>query len=192
MKKGLYALLMLMMVGCSNSTYEEVAREGYGISVRDDRFLAKEGSETSYYKYNNEDSRVYLLLEKDEKTEEVGPFLSLEYRGEDWIYMEKAVFYRDDAKVEVDFLKAKFTDALVQEIPRASGNVVERILIPVTEEKIGELETLLEKNGDVSVFYSSRYRDRNSKITLTPQEEKGITTMIKLYNKVKGENINGN
>jgi|GEM_PF-3396426 len=192
MKKALYALLMLVMVGCSNSTYEEVAREGYGISVRDGRFLAKEGSETSYYKYNDEDSRVYLLLEKDEKSGEVSPFLNLEYRGEDWIYMEKAIFYREDGKVEVDFLKAKFTDALVQEIPRASGNVVERILIPVTGEKVGELGNLFEKSGEVSVFYSSRYKNRNSKITLTPQEEKGIMTMIKLYNKVKGENINGN
>ena len=191
MKKGLYLFLILAMIGCSTTTsYEKIAREGYRVSKADSRFLAKGKNGVSYYKYNEEEARVYMVLEKNIATNELRPLLSLEYRGEDWIYMERVDFKGSGEDVGVDFLRAKFEGAPVQEIPRASGDVVERILVPVPEEKLNFLEELL--TGEVKAMYSSRYKDRSAEITLTPQEKEGLLTMIKLYNKVKGESSDGN
>ena len=191
MKKGLYLFLILAMIGCSTTTsYEKIAREGYRVSKADSRFLAKGKNGVSYYKYNEEEARVYMVLEKNIATNELRPLLSLEYRGEDWIYMERVDFKGSGEDVGVDFLRAKFEGAPVQEIPRASGDVVERILVPVPEEKLNSLEELL--TGEVKAMYSSRYKDRSAEITLTPQEKEGLLTMIKLYNKVKGESSDGN
>lgn len=191
MKKGLYLFLILAMIGCSTTTsYEKIAREGYRVSKADSRFLAKGKNGVSYYKYNEEEARVYMVLEKANATNELRPLLSLEYRGKDWIYMERVDFKGSGEDVGVDFLRAKFEGAPVQEIPRASGDVVERILVPVPEEKLNSLEKLL--TGEVKAMYSSRYKDRSAEITLTPQEKEGLLTMIKLYNKVKGESSDGN
>ena len=193
MKKGLYLFLILAMIGCSTTTsYEKIAREGYRVSKADSRFLAKGKDGVSYYKYNDEEARVYMVIEKVGATNKLRPLLSLEYRGEDWIYMERVDFKGEGEKVEVDFLRAKFEGAPVQEIPRASGDVVERVLIPLPEDRLEGLTKLLTGEEEVKAVYSSRYKDRGAEITLTPEEKEGLLTMIKLYNKVKGENINGN
>lgn len=193
MKKGLYLFLILAMMGCSTTTsYEKIAREGYRVSKADNRFLAKGKDGVSYYKYNDEEARVYMVIEKDGATNQLRPLLSLEYRGEDWIYMERVDFKGYDQEIGIDFLRAKFEGAPVQEIPRASGDVVEKILVPMPEDKLEGLEKLLIGEEEVKAMYSSRYRDRGAEITLTPQEKEGLLTMIKLYNKVKGESINGN
>ena len=185
MKKTLYALLMLMIMGCSSNPYEKVAREGYGVSIIDSRFLSKRENHTWYYRYNDEEARVYLILERDEISEDIKPLLSLEYRGENWIYMEKVTFTSEEERLEIDFLREKFSRALVQEISKASGSVAERILIPVDDEVIGKLGKLFEAGAEVKTLYSSRYRGRNDEMILTPQEKEGIIIMIKLYNKVK-------
>lgn len=192
MKKGLYLFLILAMIGCSSTSYEKVARKGYRVSKADNRFLAKEESGLSYYKYNDEEARVYMVIEKNKVSEELRLLLSLEYRGEDWIYMERVDFKGSGEDVGVDFLRAKFEGALVQEIPRASGDVVERVLVPVSEEQLNQLGELLGRSGQVKARYSSRYKDRSAEIMLTPQEKEGLLTMIKLYNKVKGEREDGN
>ncbi len=193
MKKGLYLFLILAMMGCSTTTsYEKIARDGYRVSKADNRFLAKGKNGSSYYKYNDEDARVFMVIEKDLATNKLTPLLSLEYRGEDWIYMERVDFEGPQGEVEIDFLRAKFQGAPVQEIPRASGSVVERVLIPVAEESLRELEELMGEQGEVKARYSSRYKERGAEIILTPQEKEGLLTMIRLYNKVKGESINGN
>lgn len=193
MKKGLYLFLILAMIGCSTTTsYEKIARDGYRVSKADSRFLAKGKNGHSYYKYNDEEARVFMVIEKNVATNELKPLLSLEYRGEDWIYMERVNFRGPQGEVEVDFLRAKFQGAPVQEIPRASGSVVERVLVPVAEDSLSELEELLGEQDEVKARYSSRYRERSAEITLTPQEKEGLLTMIRLYNKVKGESINGN
>jgi len=192
MKKGLYLFLILAMIGCSSTSYEKVAREGYRVSKADNRFLAKEESGLSYYKYNDDESRVYMVIEKNEVSGELRSLLSLEYRGKNWLYMERVDFKGSGEEVEIDFLRAKFEGALVQEIPRASGDVVERVLVPVSEEQLNQLGELLGKSGQVKTRYSSRYKDRSAEIILTPQEKEGLLTMIKLYNKVKGEREDGN
>lgn len=195
MKKGLYLFLILALIGCSSTPYEKVAVKGYRVSKSDDRFVSKEGEMFSHYKYNEEDAAVYMIIEKNEVTEEVKPFLNIEYTGKDWIYMEKVKFSTDKSndpkEVEIDFLKAKFSGALGEEKPGITGNVVERILVPISDEKIEELEEVLGGTA-TTMEYSSRYRDRKHTISLTLKEREGLITMIKLYNKVKGENDNGN
>lgn len=192
MKKLMFALLVVIMTGCSSTSYEKVALQGYGRSVADGRFMSKEGSEKSYYKYNNEDAKVYLILEKDEVSQKVVPLLSLEYRGETWLYIENVAFRGSEKKAEIDFVRERFSGAPVQEIPRASGSVVERILIPVTDEKLQEIEEVLLSESNIEIVYSSRYRNGTSSTKLSPRDKEGLITMIKLYNKTKGENVNGN
>ncbi len=193
MKKGLYLFLILAMIGCSTTTsYEKIARDGYRISKADNRFLAKGKNGFSYYKYNDEEARVFMVIEKNVATNELKPLLSLEYRGEDWIYMERVDLKGAQGEVKVNFLRAKFQGAPVQEIPRASGSVVERVLVPVAEDSLIELEELMGEQGEVKARYSSRYKERGAEIILTPQEKEGLLTMIRLYNKVKGESTNGN
>lgn len=191
MKKMACLLFMLALVGCSSTDYEKVAIEGYRESKTNSSFLSKSGDELSYYKYNNEDAGIYLLIEKNEVTGDIKPFLNFEYKGDDWLYMEKANLIGGSRELEIDFLRSKFGGALGQEIPRASGSVKERILIPLTDEQVGELEEVLFSAVTTKVVYSSRYRNREEEISLSPKDKKGLNTMIKLYNKVKGEKVNG-
>lgn len=192
MKKILCFIFTVFLIGCSSTPYEDLTINGYRVSKADNRFLSKEGEELSYYRYNDKEAGLYLIIEKNETTEEVNTFLNLEYQGKDWLYIEKVQFLGRSKELEIDFLSSKFSGALSQEIPKASGSVKERIVIPLNEDQITNLEGVLKDSAETDVIYSSRYRDGKSKTSLSPEEREGLQTMIKLYNKAKGEKVNGN
>ena len=192
MKKIFCLLFATFLLGCSNTPYENLAINGYRVSAVDSRFLSKNGDELSHYKYNDKDASVYLIIEKNEATEDAKAFLNFEYTGKDWLYIEKAKLIGGDNELEIDFLSSKFSGALSQEIPKASGSVKERILMPLTDEQVNKLEEVLASSVTTKVLYSSRYRNGESEVSLSPKDKKGLKTMIKLYNKVKGEKVNGN
>jgi len=192
MKKILCFIFTAFLIGCSSTPYEDLTRKGYGVSKADNRFLSKKGEESSYYRYNDKNAGLFLIIEKNEITEEVNALLNLEYQGKDWLYMEKVHFIGDSKSLEIDFLSSKFSGAISQEIPKASGSVKERILIPLSEDQVDVLEGVIKDSAEINIIYSSRYRNGKSKTSLSPEERVGLQTMIKLYNKVKGEKINGN
>lgn len=192
MKKILCLLFAAFLLGCSSTPYEDLAINGYRVSAVDSRFLSKTGEELSHYKYNDKDASVYLIIEKNEATEDVKAFLNFEYVGKDWLYMESAKVIGGKNELEIDFLSSKFSGALGQEIPKASGSVKERILMPLTDEQVSRLEEVLASSITTNVLYSSRYRDGEKELSLSPKDKKGLQTMIKLYKKVKGEKVNGN
>ncbi len=188
MKKILVVISTVFLMGCSNNNlYKNIADENYREAVIDSRFLSKVQGNESYYKFNGSE-KTYIILRKNNKTNEVTPLLNLEYSGENWIYMEKATFKTESGEVILDFVGERFKNrALVDEDPNVSGSVVEKILIPLTLKNVEDLKALLEGSSDINLHLESRYRNRGSDSKLSEEERKELLVMIKLYMKTRGE-----
>ncbi len=179
----LHLLLVLLVAGCSNSDYDRVTSDGYKRSKGDNSYLVKRQGDKSYYKYDVENPGIYLIIERDRKTDERKLLLSAEYRGEDWIYMEKAIFKSDGKEADVDFFRSRFSDGNIEEKVLPLGAVEEKVVFTLSEEDIEEIKTVFESEGDIELVLQGRYENRKTDRILTSQEKDGFLKIIKIFKK---------
>ena len=186
MRKTIILMLTLFVISCTNNNYEKLVDENFKKSKYED-VLEKSVEKKTYYKYDYskkfKQENVFLFIEKEEIAK---LYLGINYRGKDWLYM-KSIEFLSSENFEIDFIDYRTFNPIWKDNTTINMGVEEKILFPVDEEYLENLEKML-KEKEVSIILKSDYDERVSKRKLSEKELIRMRKILDLYKTILQEN----
>ena len=186
MRKTIILMLTLFVISCTNNNYEKLVDENFKKSKYED-VLEKSVEKKTYYKYDYskkfKQENVFLFIEKEEIAK---LYLGINYRGKDWLYM-KSIEFLGSEDFEIDFIDYRTFNPIWKDNTTINMGVEEKILFPVDEEYLENLEKML-KEKEVSIILKSDYDERVSKRKLSEKELIRMRKILDLYKTILQEN----
>ena len=186
MQKTIILMLTLFVISCTNNNYEKLVDEKFKKSKYED-ILEKNIEKKTYYKYDYskkfKQENIFLFIEKEDIPK---LYLGINYRGKDWLYM-KSIEFIGTEDFEIDFLDYRTFNPIWKDNTTINMGVVEKILFPVDEKYMVNLEKMLQ-NEEVTIILKSDYDERISKRKLSEKELVRMRKILDLYKTILQEN----
>ena len=186
MQKTIILMLTLFVISCTNNNYEKLVDEKFKKSKYED-ILEKNIEEKTYYKYDYskkfKQENIFLFIEKEDTAK---LYLGINYRGKDWLYM-KSIEFIGTEDFEIDFLDYRTFNPIWKDNTTINMGVEEKILFPVDEKYMVNLEKMLQ-NEEVNIILKSDYDERISKRKLSVKELVRMRKILDLYKTILQEN----
>lgn len=186
MRKTIILMLTLFVISCTNNNYEKLVDENFKKS-KIENILEKNIEKKTYYKYDYskkfKQENIFLFIEKEDT---VKLYLGINYRGKDWLYM-KSIEFLGSENFEIDFLDYRTFNPIWKDKTTINMGVEEKILFPVDEKYIINLEKMLQ-NDEVNIILKSDYDERTSKRRLSEKELIRMRKILDLYKTILQEN----
>ena len=179
-------MLTLFVISCTNNNYEKLVDEKFKKSKYED-ILEKNIEKKTYYKYGYskkfKQENIFLFIEKEDTAK---LYLGINYRGKDWLYM-KSIEFIGTEDFEIDFLDYRTFNPIWKDNTTINMGVEEKILFPVDEKYMVNLEKMLQ-NEEVNIILKSDYDERISKRKLSVKELVRMRKILDLYKTILQEN----
>ncbi|MBP6407940.1 MAG: hypothetical protein KA299_04195 [Fusobacteriaceae bacterium] len=186
MQKTIILMLTLFVISCTNNNYEKLVDEKFKKSKYED-ILEKNIEKKTYYKYDYskkfKQENIFLFIEKEDTAK---LYLGINYRGKDWLYM-KSIEFIGTEDFEIDFLDYRTFNPIWKDNTTINMGVEEKILFPVDEKYMVNLEKMLQ-NEEVNIILKSDYDERISKRKLSVKELVRMRKILDLYKTILQEN----
>ena len=186
MQKTIILMLTLFVISCTNNNYEKLVDEKFKKSKYED-ILEKNIEKKAYYKYDYskkfKQENIFLFIEKEDTAK---LYLGINYRGKDWLYM-KSIEFIGAEDFEIDFLDYRTFNPIWKDNTTINMGVEEKILFPVDEKYMVNLEKMLQ-NEEVNIILKSDYDERISKRKLSVKELVRMRKILDLYKTILQEN----
>ena len=186
MQKTIILMLTLFVISCTNNNYEKLVDEKFKKSKYED-ILEKNIEKKTYYKYDYskkfKQENIFLFIEKEDTAK---LYLGINYRGKDWLYM-KSIEFIGAEDFEIDFLDYRTFNPIWKDNTTINMGVEEKILFPVDEKYMVNLEKMLQ-NEEVNIILKSDYDERISKRKLSEKELVRMRKILDLYKAILQEN----
>ncbi len=186
MQKTIILMLTLFVISCTNNNYEKLVDEKFKKSKYED-ILEKNIEKKTYYKYDYskkfKQENIFLFIEKEDTAK---LYLGINYRGKDWLYM-KSIEFIGTEDFEIDFLDYRTFNPIWKDNTTINMGVEEKILFPVDEKYMVNLEKMLQ-NEEVNIILKSDYDERISKRKLSEKELVRMRKILDLYKTILQEN----
>ena len=186
MQKTIILMLTLFVISCTNNNYEKLVDEKFKKSKYED-ILEKNIEKKTYYKYDYskkfKQENIFLFIEKEDTAK---LYLGINYRGKDWLYM-KSIEFIGAEDFEIDFLDYRTFNPIWIDNTTINMGVEEKILFPVDEKYMVNLEKMLQ-NEEVNIILKSDYDERISKRKLSEKELVRMRKILDLYKTILQEN----
>lgn len=186
MQKTIILMLTLFVISCTNNNYEKLVDEKFKKSKYED-ILEKNIEKKTYYKYDYskkfKQENIFLFIEKEDTAK---LYLGINYRGKDWLYM-KSIEFIGAEDFEIDFLDYRTFNPIWKDNTTINMGVEEKILFPVDEKYMVNLEKMLQ-NEEVTIILKSDYDERISKRKLSVKELVRMRKILDLYKTILQEN----
>lgn len=186
MQKTIILMLTLFVISCTNNNYEKLVDEKFKKSKYED-ILEKNIEKKAYYKYDYskkfKQENLFLFIEKEDTAK---LYLGINYRGKDWLYM-KSIEFIGAEDFEIDFLDYRTFNPIWKDNTTINMGVEEKILFPVDEKYMVNLEKMLQ-NEEVNIILKSDYDERISKRKLSEKELVRMRKILDLYKTILQEN----
>lgn len=186
MQKTIILMLTLFVISCTNNNYEKLVDEKFKKSKYED-ILEKNIEKKTYYKYDYskkfKQENIFLFIEKEDTAK---LYLGINYRGKDWLYM-KSIEFIGAEDFEIDFLDYRSFNPIWKDNTTINMGVEEKILFPVDEKYMVNLEKMLQ-NEEVTIILKSDYDERISKRKLSEKELVRMRKILDLYKTILQEN----
>jgi hypothetical protein len=186
MQKTIILMLTLFVISCTNNNYEKLVDEKFKKSKYED-ILEKNIEKKTYYKYDYskkfKQENIFLFIEKEDTAK---LYLGINYRGKDWLYM-KSIEFIGAEDFEIDFLDYRTFNPIWKDNTTINMGVEEKILFPVDEKYMVNLEKMLQ-NGEVNIILKSDYDERISERKLSEKELVRMRKILDLYKTILQEN----
>lgn len=186
MQKTIILMLTLFVISCTNNNYEKLVDEKFKKSKYED-ILEKNIEKKTYYKYDYskkfKQENIFLFIEKEDIPK---LYLGINYRGKDWLYM-KSIEFIGAEDFEIDFLDYRTFNPIWKDNTTINMGVEEKILFPVDEKYMVNLEKMLQ-NEEVNIILKSDYDERISKRKLSEKELVRMRKILDLYKTILQEN----
>ena len=186
MQKTIILMLTLFVISCTNNNYEKLVDEKFKKSKYED-ILEKNIEKKTYYKYDYskkfKQENLFLFIEKEDIPK---LYLGINYRGKDWLYM-KSIEFIGAEDFEIDFLDYRTFNPIWKDNTTINMGVEEKILFPVDEKYMVNLEKMLQ-NEEVTIILKSDYDERISKRKLSEKELVRMRKILDLYKTILQEN----
>ncbi|MBP6467645.1 MAG: hypothetical protein KA277_06440 [Fusobacteriaceae bacterium] len=186
MQKTIILMLTLFVISCTNNNYEKLVDEKFKKSKYED-ILEKNIEKKTYYKYDYskkfKQENIFLFIEKEDTAK---LYLGINYRGKDWLYM-KSIEFIGAEDFEIDFLDYRTFNPIWKDNTTINMGVEEKILFPVDEKYMVNLEKMLQ-NEEVNIILKSDYDERISKRKLSVKELVRMRKILDLYKTILQEN----
>ena len=186
MQKTIILMLTLFVISCTNNNYEKLVDEKFKKSKYED-ILEKNIEKKTYYKYDYskkfKQENIFLFIEKEDIPK---LYLGINYRGKDWLYM-KSIEFIGTEDFEIDFLDYRTFNPIWKDNTTINMGVEEKILFPVDEKYMVNLEKMLQ-NEEVNIILKSDYDERISKRKLSVKELVRMRKILDLYKTILQEN----
>ena len=186
MQKTIILMLTLFVISCTNNNYEKLVDEKFKKSKYED-ILEKNIEKKTYYKYDYskkfKQENIFLFIEKEDTAK---LYLGINYRGKDWLYM-KSIEFIGTEDFEIDFLDYRTFNPIWKDNTTINMGVEEKILFPVDEKYMVNLEKMLQ-NGEVNIILKSDYDERISERKLSEKELVRMRKILDLYKTILQEN----
>ena len=179
-------MLTLFVISCTNNNYEKLVNEKFKKS-KYENILEKNVEKKTYYKYSYskkfKQEDIFLFIEEEDKAK---LYLGINYRGKDWLYM-KSIEFIGSEDFEIDFLDYKTFNPIWKDNTTINMGVEEKILFPIDEKYMENLEKMLQ-NKEVNIVLKSDYDERTSKRRLSEKELFRMRKILDLYKTIQHEN----
>ena len=186
MQKTIILMLTLFVISCTNNNYEKLVDEKFKKSKYED-ILEKNIEKKTYYKYDYskkfKQENIFLFIEKEDTAK---LYLGINYRGKDWLYM-KCIEFIGAEDFEIDFLDYRTFNPIWKDNTTINMGVEEKILFPVDEKYMVNLEKMLQ-NEEVNIILKSDYDERISERNLSEKELVRMRKILDLYKTILQEN----
>ena len=186
MQKTIILMLTLFVISCTNNNYEKLVDEKFKKSKYED-ILEKNIEKKTYYKYDYskkfKQENIFLFIEKEDTAK---LYLGINYRGKDWLYM-KSIEFIGTEDFEIDFFDYRTFNPIWKDNTTINMGVEEKILFPVDEKYMVNLEKMLQ-NEEVNIILKSDYDERISKRKLSVKELVRMRKILDLYKTILQEN----
>ena len=186
MQKTIILMLTLFVISCTNNNYEKLVDEKFKKSKYED-ILEKNIEKKTYYKYDYskkfKQENIFLFIEKEDTAK---LYLGINYRGKDWLYM-KSIEFIGTEDFEIDFLDYRTFNPIWKDNTTINMGVEEKILFPVDEKYMVNLEKMLQ-NEEINIILKSDYDERISKRKLSVKELVRMRKILDLYKTILQEN----
>ena len=186
MQKTIILMLTLFVISCTNNNYEKLVDEKFKKSKYED-ILEKNIEKKTYYKYDYskkfKQENIFLFIEKQDIPK---LYLGINYRGKDWLYM-KSIEFIGAEDFEIDFLDYRTFNPIWKDNTTINMGVEEKILFPVDEKYMVNLEKMLQ-NEEVNIILKSDYDERISERKLSEKELVRMRKILDLYKTILQEN----
>lgn len=186
MQKTIILMLTLFVISCTNNNYEKLVDEKFKKSKYED-ILEKNIEKKTYYKYDYskkfKQENIFLFIEKEDTAK---LYLGINYRGKDWLYM-KSIEFIGAEDFEIDFFDYRTFNPIWKDNTTINMGVEEKILFPVDEKYMVNLEKMLQ-NEEVNIILKSDYDERISKRKLSVKELVRMRKILDLYKTILQEN----
>lgn len=186
MRKTIILMLTLFVISCTNNNYEKLVDEKFKKS-KYENILEKNVEKKTYYKYDSskkfKQDNVFLFIEKEDIPK---LYLGINYRGKDWLYM-KSIEFIGAEDFEIDFLDYRTFNPIWKDNTTINMGVEEKILFPVDEKYMVNLEKMLQ-NEEMNIILKSDYDERTSKRKLSEKELIRMRKILDLYKTILHEN----
>ena len=186
MQKTIILMLTLFVISCTNNNYEKLVDEKFKKSKYED-ILEKNIEKKTYYKYDYskkfKQENIFLFIEKEDTAK---LYLGINYRGKDWLYM-KSIEFIGAEDFEIDFLDYRTFNPIWKDNTTINMGVEEKILFPVDEKYMVNLEKMLQ-NEEVNIILKSDYDERISERKLSEKELVRMRKILDLYKTILQEN----
>lgn len=186
MQKTIILMLTLFVISCTNNNYEKLVDEKFKKSKYED-ILEKNIEKKTYYKYDYskkfKQENIFLFIEKEDIPK---LYLGINYKGKDWLYM-KSIEFIGAEDFEIDFLDYRTFNPIWKDNTTINMGVEEKILFPVDEKYMVNLEKMLQ-NEEVNIILKSDYDERISKRKLSEKELVRMRKILDLYKTILQEN----
>lgn len=185
MRKITIILLSLFFISCGNNEYTNMTKKGFSSSEIKNVKQKISGKKT-YYKYDfnkkNWQEDVFLIIETEETSK---VYMGINYRGKEWLYMKSIEFVGNESLI-IDFFDYKTFNPIWKDGTTLTMGVEEKILFPLEEKYLENLEKLLgDKN--IKVILRSDYDDRFHMRTLSEDESNRMKKILDLHKSIKEE-----
>ena len=186
MQKTIILMLTLFVISCTNNNYEKLVDEKFKKSKYED-ILEKNIEKKTNYKYDYskkfKQENIFLFIEKEDIPK---LYLGINYRGKDWLYM-KSIEFIGAEDFEIDFLDYRTFNPIWKDNTTINMGVEEKILFPVDEKYMVNLEKMLQ-NEEVNIILKSDYDERISERKLSEKELVRMRKILDLYKTILQEN----
>lgn len=192
-KRIILTIFSMIILGCTPlQRYDKVFKKGYKNSKIYEGFEEKVVDESNtYYKLDKKIRGTHgeeLRYFAENKGEEVILYLSIKYKGKDWLYMQSIEFLNleTNEKYLLDFYEHKLYKAIWKDKTTWGLKVEEYLAFPLVKEEIDKINSFLAfDNVQITLF--SDYDERNHMRQLSKKEKEYMLKTFAFYLDLKGE-----
>lgn len=178
LKKIFVISTLIILAGCAgNQRYATVVQKGFKRSKTYELYKEKVDDDVIYYKRKKNKGMLFFFVKKED--EKIDLYLSVKYRGKNWMYMSKIEFEDEDTgeKYLLDFYEHKLYKPLWKDRTTINLRVEEYLAFPLTEEEAENIAPFLVSEN-LKLTYYSDYDERKAERKL---KEKDRLYMKEVY-----------